>query len=159
MLPFAKPSSHPHHYYIPFTLLAPSQLGLVSLPGNLALYSLTIPKVISVLTCHSSMSFFPEIKLYRGSLEELYLSQDPQVASGRPLRSPHKMCKSIGMANVKACSLKSFREEPRERPLSQDCWMPEASAAAVVSYRAFSEHGSELDLQPALQRGPTASLP
>lgn len=50
-------------------------------------------------------------------------------------------------------NVKPFKEEPRERSLSQDCWMTEASAA-VVSYRLSSERGSEVDLLPALQQGP-----
>lgn len=94
------------------------------------------------------MSLFPGTKLHHGSLEELYLSREPQVASGEPPHHLHKICKSISMVNVKP-----FKEEPRERSLSQDCWMTEASAA-VVSYRLSSEHGSEVDLLPALQQGP-----
>lgn len=84
------------------------------------------------------MSLLPGTKLYHGSLEELYLSREPQVASGEPPHRLHKLFKSISMANVKPCSLKPFKEEPRERSLSQDCWMTEASAA-VVSYRVSSE--------------------
>ncbi|XP_052020839.1 rho GTPase-activating protein 9 isoform X1 [Apodemus sylvaticus] len=81
-------------------------------------------------TPHNSSLWTPGTKLYHGSLEELYLSQEPQAASGRPLHRPHKICKSVSMANVKACSLKPFKEGPRERPLSRDCWATEASAAA-----------------------------
>lgn len=92
------------------------------------------------------MSLFLGTKLYHGSLDELYLSRKPQVASREP---PHKICKSISMANVKPCSLEPFKEGSRGRSLSQDCWMTEASAA-VVSYRV----SSELDLRPALQQGP-----
>lgn len=40
------------------------------------------------------------------------------------------MCKSVSTGNVKACSLKSFKEGPGER---SHWWMTEV---AVVSYRA-----------------------
>lgn len=103
--------------------------------------------MISVLTCHSSTSLFPGTRLYRGSLEDLYLSQEHQVVPGQSPHCSHKMCRSVSMANVKLCSLKPFKEGPQERFLSQDGWRAEASAAAVVSYRASSEHGSECDRQ------------
>ena len=75
-------------------------------------------------SCHSFTSLFPGTKLYHGSLEELYLPQEPQVASGQPLHHPHKMCKSVSTGNVKACSLKSFKEGPGER---SHWWMTEVA--------------------------------
>lgn len=82
---------------------------------------------------HNSSLWTPGTKLYRGSLEDLYLSQEHQVVSGQPPHCSHKMCRSVSMANVKLCSLKPFKEGPQERFLSQDCWRTEASAAAVKS--------------------------
>ncbi|XP_006513632.1 rho GTPase-activating protein 9 isoform X1 [Mus musculus] len=75
-------------------------------------------------TTYNSSLWTPGTKLYHGSLEELYLPQEPQVASGQPLHHPHKMCKSVSTGNVKACSLKSFKEGPGER---SHWWMTEVA--------------------------------
>ncbi|XP_021029554.1 rho GTPase-activating protein 9 isoform X1 [Mus caroli] len=76
-------------------------------------------------TNYNSSLWTPGTKLYHGSLEELYLLQEPQVASGHPLHHPHKICKSVSTGNVKACSLKSFKEGPGER---SHWWMTEEVA-------------------------------
>ncbi|XP_052609529.1 rho GTPase-activating protein 9 isoform X1 [Peromyscus californicus insignis] len=67
-------------------------------------------------------------KLFRGSLEELYLPQEPQVTSEQPPPCPHKMCRSVSMASLKPCFLKALKEGPRGRALSQEGSMTEARA-------------------------------
>lgn len=75
--------------------------------------------------------------MFHGSLEELYLPQEPQVTSEQPPPCSRKMYRSVSMAYLKPCFLKPLREGPRERSLSQEGSMTEASTD-TVSHRSSS---------------------
>lgn len=83
------------------------------------------------------------------SLEELYLFQQLHITSEEPPSCPHKMCRSVSMANIKPCFLTPLKEGPRESSLSKDRWMTEASAN-MVSYKSSSEMVYQLHYSWAL---------
>ncbi|XP_041527559.1 rho GTPase-activating protein 9 isoform X2 [Microtus oregoni] len=76
---------------------------------------------------HNASLWSSGTKMFHGSLEELYLSQETQVTSEQPPPCSRKMCRSVSMAYLKPCFLKPLREGPRERSLPQEGSMTEAS--------------------------------
>ncbi|KAH0520412.1 Rho GTPase-activating protein 9 [Microtus ochrogaster] len=76
---------------------------------------------------HNASFWSPGTKMFHGSLEELYLSQETQITSEQPPPCSRKMCRSVSMAYLKPCFLKPLREGPRERSLPQEGSMTEAS--------------------------------
>lgn len=77
---------------------------------------------------HSASLWSPERKLFHGSLEEVYLPQEPWVTSEQPPPCPHNMCRSVSMARLKPCFLKPLEEGPGERSPSQEGSVTEARA-------------------------------
>ncbi|KAL1775098.1 rho GTPase-activating protein 9 isoform X1 [Sigmodon hispidus] len=80
--------------------------------------SLSCPRPADVT--HNASLWSPGIKLFHGPLEELCLSQEPQVTSEQPPPHLHKMCTSVRMASLKPCFLKPLKEGPKERSLFQE---------------------------------------
>ncbi|OBS58229.1 hypothetical protein A6R68_10669 [Neotoma lepida] len=91
---------------------------------------------------HNASCWSPETKLFHGSLEEFYLSQEPQVTSEQLPPCPHAMCRSVSMTSLKPCFLKPLKEGPRERSLSQEGSMTEACADMGHPGRELTKPGS-----------------
>lgn len=79
-------------------------------------------------TSHINSLWTSGTKRLHGSLEEFYLSQEPQVTSEEPPPCPHKMCRSVSTSDLKMCFLKPLKEGRRESSVSKDRLMTEVSA-------------------------------
>lgn len=111
-----------------------------AISGSFPLYSLTTQPRPYLSSPATPPCLFSGTKMFHGSLEELYLSQETQVTSEQPPPCSRKMCRSVSMAYLKPCFLKPLREGPRERSLPQEGSMTEASTD-TVSHRSSPEHG------------------
>ncbi|KAM7328281.1 hypothetical protein ACRRTK_012373 [Alexandromys fortis] len=100
---------------------------------------------------HNASLWSPGTKMFHGSLEELYLSQETQVTAEQPPPCSRKMCRSVSMAYLKPCFLKPLREGPRERSLPQEGSMTEASTDTGLPSlsRSRSSPWGDLPDQPA----------
>ncbi|XP_032730452.1 rho GTPase-activating protein 9 isoform X2 [Lontra canadensis] len=104
----------------------------------------SIPSQSPTAIAPSQSLWTPGPKVFRGSAEELHLSQEPpgrtQTTSKRPPPLPPKMCRSVSVTNLRPTLLKPFQEGASGRSLSQEDLLPEASANTARPQPLMSEH-------------------